>query len=142
MVRGARRFPRPDRLTRPLFAGGLLQEAGALDDHSGDAARRHQAVAVAHRDPECETAALNGLERGLGAHLAPHRGGREVIELHSIANAGGAVGQLLLDREHGCLLRQRDDSGCGEHGNVAGLQCERGVVFCDDELDGSGQTGM
>ena len=47
-------------------AGGLLQEARPLDDDAGDAAGGDEAVAVAHRHPEREPAALDGLERRLG----------------------------------------------------------------------------
>ena len=49
-------------------AGGLLHEAGALDDDARDAAGGDEAVAVAHRHPEVEPSALDRLERRFGAH--------------------------------------------------------------------------
>ena len=43
----------------------------ALDDDAGDAAGGDEAVAVAHRHPEREPAALDRLERRLGVHVPP-----------------------------------------------------------------------
>ena len=38
------------------------------------------------------------LERRLGAHVATHRGGREVVELHAVPDARRALGELAVDR--------------------------------------------
>ena len=50
-------------------------------------------VAVLHRDPEREPAALDRLEDGLGVHLVADRDRREVVELDPVAD-----GRLALPR--------------------------------------------
>ena len=54
--------------SRRSGAGGLLQEAGPLDDDPGDAAGRHEPVPVAHRHPEGQPPALRS------SRASPRRG--------------------------------------------------------------------
>ena len=143
MVRRDGAFPGP-RLNAGRVgsvAHGLFHEAGALDDHAGDPTRGDQPVAVAHRHAEVEAAALDRLERGLGAHVATDRGRREVVELHAVPDAGGAFAELALDRTHRRFFGQGHHPRGGEHRDIARPQRERGVVVGDDELDGGGQAG-
>ena len=67
---------------------------------------------------------------------------REVVELHAIADGGGALTEAVADGEDGGRLRQTDDAPGREHGHAAALERRRGVVLRDDHLDDSHESWL
>src|SRR5262245_13963462 len=142
---GARsKAPTAPGVARPPASapGCLLEEAGALDDDPGDLSRRHEPAGVGHRDPEREPSPVHGLEDRLRLHVAAHRGGGEVVELHAVADGRGAALEAVADGEDRGRLRQPDDAAGGEHRHAPALERGSGVVVGHDHLDDADESGL
>ena len=92
-----------------------------------------------------EPATLDGLQGRLGADVTTHRGGREVVELHPVADAGRALGELAVDGADGRLFRQRTTRGVASTGTSPVLSASAvssSVTTSSTAADRPGRKGI
>lgn len=99
-------------------------------------------MGIGNRDAENEAAPFDGFEECIRIDCLPQDCRSKVIDLYSMADAGGPEFELPSDRGDGRFFGQCDQPRGCEYCDIAGLPLWREVLGCDGEGTACAESGF
>jgi len=120
-----------------------IEEAVPLDDHPPHPGDGHcRPVGVGDGNRELQPAGVDVDQRRMGGDRFAGPAGLHMVDLDPGADARRSIGQLPGDGGHSRFLAQGHQPGGGQHGDVTGSECDRGVGLGDGQRDLGRQPGL